>query len=176
MNDQQTQQTPEIAHFALSNVRNSQAAAADTTTIAMRFKEVLTSIPDELLLSIREDIEKHLRLGLVDFEPGHEMSVLYRSTKNLLNEALEDGETPLNQKTQAVNSLREILMKLVESQREIFGIDRQRKFEKALAKTLEKMPAHMQAKFMEMYANELKANLETETENAQKPAEDLVGA
>lgn len=64
----------------------------------------------------------------------------FETTKELLADAIDDTEIPLNQKAQTVNALAALLKQLADNQKQLYGAERIRLIEKTLVETLKEFP------------------------------------
>lgn len=80
-----------------------------------------------------------------------ELLAQYNKARKLLHAAEVDASTPLNQKAQVINSATSILAALTKSQAELYSLERIRRIEHILIKTLKLYP-ELQEAFMADYA------------------------
>ena len=83
-----------------------------------------------------------------------ELLAQYNKAKKLLHDAEYDEEVPLNQKAQVVNSATAILGALIKNQAELYNLERIKKIESVLLRTLQAFP-EMQEVFLRDYEQAL---------------------
>jgi len=83
-----------------------------------------------------------------------EFLVQYNSARKLLHDASYDPEISLNQKASLINSITSIINALVKGQQELYSIERVKKIEGCLLRTLKEFP-ELQSSFMEKYKESL---------------------
>lgn len=95
-----------------------------------------------------------IELTSIDLNLEAEILIQYNRARRLLHAAEYDETIPLNQKAQALNSATAILAALTKSQGELHSIEKVRKIEAALIKTLKAFPEVNQA-FLDEYEGNL---------------------
>jgi hypothetical protein len=81
----------------------------------------------------------------------NELLAQYNTAKKLIHDAEYAEDVPLNQKAQAVNSATAVLGALIKSQSELYNLERVKKIEAVLLRTLQSFP-DMQEAFMRDYS------------------------
>ena len=105
------------------------------------------------LLTLRDRINARLPPAEVErLDLSSELVRTFQKASGLLDQALDDDETNLSQKSAMVNSLNALLKSLVAMQTELFSVERAQKLERHLIETLAKYP-ELQSSFLEEYSS-----------------------
>ena len=141
----------------------------DATTSVLRVMENIKEIPSAELLQLREAIGLQLNLGVDQINTSEELTAVYYRSKQLLSDIQDDEGTPANQKAQVLNSVQALLERVIKLQAQTYNVERQRKYEQALVRTLKEFDdPDLQDKFFSIYANFLGAvNDEQEAVNVE---------
>ena len=108
----------------------------------------LTAYSVSDLLRLRDRINAKLPpADIENLSLSDELVRTFQKASGLLDEALEDDETNLSQKSAMVNSINAILKSLTSMQAELFNVDRQQKLEAALVSALREFPSLEQSFF-----------------------------
>lgn len=84
----------------------------------------------------------------------NELLAQYNLAKKLIHDAEYDPEIPLNQKAQAINSAASILGALIKNQSDLYSLERIKKIEAILIRTLQRFP-ELRDSFMAEYSTAL---------------------
>ena len=102
------------------------------------------------LLRLRDRVNALLpSADIEDIDLSSELVRTFQSAKTLLDEAANDDETPLSQKSAIVNSLNSLLKNLAELQKSLYSVERQQKLERALVEALKLHPGLSDSFFAE---------------------------
>ena len=100
------------------------------------------------LLQLRARIDEVLPSAeLEDINLSEELIRAFQLAKGLLDDAREDDEIPLSQKSATLNSINAILKNLAELQKSLSTVERQQKLERALVAALQQFPGLQDAFF-----------------------------
>ena len=83
-----------------------------------------------------------------------ELLTQYKNAKDLLHEAMDDEEIPLNQKAQIINSITNIIKQILELQEALHNVENMKILESTLVETLKIYP-ELAAKFLTDYEKAL---------------------
>jgi hypothetical protein len=104
------------------------------------------------LLKLRAQIDSYLPpTKLADIDMEAELVLQLHQVKGMLDDVINDGGTPANQKAQVANSITTILGQLSKIQTEMYDAERVKAMEAALIKTLESETPELKEKFLATY-------------------------
>lgn len=83
-----------------------------------------------------------------------ELLTQYKNAKELLHEAMDDEETPLNQKAQIINTMTNIIKQILELQEALHNVENMKILEATLVETLKVYP-ELATKFLNDYEKAL---------------------
>ena len=110
----------------------------------------LTAYSVSDLLRLRDRINAKLPpADIENLSLSDELVRTFQKASGLLDEALEDDETNLSQKSAMVNSLNSLLKNLAELQKSLYSVERQQKLERALVEALKLHPSLSDSFFAE---------------------------
>lgn len=113
---------------------------------------VWSSLPIELLLQYRDEIDRHLPpLTLKEMNLEKEMLLQYHGLRALQNQVLNDDDIPLNQRAQVANAVAGNLSKLADLQETLYSSERFKMVENLLIKTLNSLPDEAAQAFLADY-------------------------
>lgn len=113
----------------------------------------LANLSDDELLSLRRLIDVRLKVEIANINLTEELGLQYREGLLLLNSIREDRGTPVNQKAQALNTVRTALVEIIKQQHLVYSAERLKRFEVAFHKILEKLPEDSRKHYFEMYGD-----------------------
>ena len=110
----------------------------------------LTAYSVSDLLRLRDRVNAKLPpADIENLSLSDELVRTFQKASGLLDEALEDDETNLSQKSAMVNSLNSLLKNLAELQKSLYSVERQQKLERALVEALKLHPSLSDSFFAE---------------------------
>ena len=99
-------------------------------------------------------VSSYVPLTSASLDLEEELLAQYNLAKKLIHDAEYDSEIPLNQKAQAINSAAAILGALIKNQADLYSLERIKKIEAILLRTLQRFPS-LQEDFMAEYSTAL---------------------
>ena len=104
------------------------------------------------LLLLRSQIDQRLpATALGDLDLEKELVIQFQHVKNVMQECLEDSETPANQKSQVINSCASLLNQMTKNQTELYSAERLKRLEQSLIEALSSFDSKMCEKFLDIY-------------------------
>lgn len=117
-------------------------------------EKTLKDLPEEELRRIKAQIESLLPArssDLAGMDMGQELMQQYRVVLELQQEALNDLETPANQKAQVAGQVKSTLNDLVRMQTEFYTAERFRAIESMLIRYMKTLPIEEAKVFLDEY-------------------------
>jgi ribosomal protein S13 len=117
-------------------------------------EKTLKDLPEEELRRIKAQIESLLPArssDLAGMDMGQELMQQYRVVLELQQEALNDIETPANQKAQVAGQVKSTLNDLVRMQTEFYTAERFRAIESMLIRYMKTLPIEEAKVFLDEY-------------------------
>jgi len=112
----------------------------------------VTNATIEQLLVLRQQIDAKLPFKtLADVDVAHELVIQLQQVKILQSAAMEDEDTPVNQRAQAANSVASVLVSLTKLQNETYTSERLKKIERILIEAIADLPDDTQERFLSEY-------------------------
>ena len=108
------------------------------------------------LLKLKSRIEERLPC-LNDLDLQQELVLQFASAKSMLADAQDDKKTPLNQKSQIINTASSLLKQLAEMQIKLYSAERNKALELCLIDILKEADPEDRDAFMEEYERRLSA-------------------
>ena len=108
------------------------------------------------LLKLKSRIEERLPC-LNDLDLQQELVLQFASAKAMLADAQDDKRTPLNQKSQIINTASSLLKQLAEMQIKLYSAERNKALELCLIDILKEADPEDRDAFMEEYERRLSA-------------------
>lgn len=108
------------------------------------------------LLKLKSRIEERLPC-LNDLDLQQELVLQFASAKSMLADAQDDKKTPLNQKSQIINTASSLLKQLAEMQIKLYNAERNKALELCLIDILKEADPEDRDAFMEEYERRLLA-------------------
>lgn len=106
----------------------------------------------EQLLIARQQIDAQLpTTTLNQLDLSHELVIQLQQVKLLQSQAMEDEDTPVNQRAQAANSVASVLVSLAKLQNETYNSERLKKIEMVLLEAIQDLPEDQQERFLQRY-------------------------
>lgn len=106
----------------------------------------------EQLLIAREQIDAQLPVKTLNqLDLSHELVIQLQQVKLLQSQAMEDLDTPVNQRAQAANSVASVLVSLAKLQNETYNSERLKKIEMVLLEAIQDLPEDQQERFLQGY-------------------------
>lgn len=106
----------------------------------------------EQLLIARQQIDAQLpTTTLNQLDLSHELVIQLQQVKLLQSQAMEDLDTPVNQRAQAANSVASVLVSLAKLQNETYNSERLKKIEMVLLEAIQDLPEDQQERFLQRY-------------------------
>lgn len=96
-------------------------------------------------------VSSYVPLTEATLDLENELLAQYNLAKKLIHDAEYDSDIPLNQKAQAINSAAAILGALIKNQSDLYSLERIKKIEAILIRTLQRFPELRDA-FMAEYS------------------------
>jgi len=110
----------------------------------------------EQLLIARQQIDAQLpTTTLNQLDLSHELVIQLQQVKLLQSQAMEDLDTPVNQRAQAANSVASVLVSLAKLQNETYNSERLKKIEMVLLEAIQDLPEDQQERFLQRYEDML---------------------
>lgn len=114
---------------------------------------VWASLPVELLLQYRDEIDRHLPpLTLKEMNMEEQLLLQYHGLRALQTLVLNEEKEPLNQRVQVANAVTGSLVKLADLQETLYSSERFKMVENLLIKTLNALPIEVAEAFLGEYA------------------------
>lgn len=117
----------------------------------------LEGLDDAQLITLRQRLDKKLRLDLKQLDLAEELGLQYRDGMALLASVREDKDTPANQRAQVFNSCGAMLEKIIKMQKVVYDAERLKRMEAAILKTLVDLPDEQKRLFFGLYGEYLTA-------------------
>ena len=117
--------------------------------------DLLKGLDHEAMLVLRRRIDAELRIEIADINLTEELGLQYRQGQLLLAEVMADRTTPVNQKAQALNSVRATLESIINQQQIVYSAERLKRFEVAFHKVLEKLEPESRELYFNLYGEYL---------------------
>jgi hypothetical protein len=117
--------------------------------------DLLEGLDDAQLLTLRQRLDKKLRLDLKNLDLAEELGMQYRDGMTLLASVREDKDTPANQRAQVFNSVGAMLEKIIKLQKIVYDAERLKRMEAAILKTLKELPDDKKRLFFDLYGEYL---------------------
>jgi len=122
--------------------------------------DLLAGLSDEELISLRTKIDLKLQVDLSRINLAEEIGMQYRSAMVLLQSIQDDSSVPANQRAQVLNSIRTTLSDIIRQQKVVYSAERLKRYEVALKKVLEQLPAESTRVFFDLYGEFLTQGVE----------------
>lgn len=131
----------------------------------------LSAYSEKELLDLRAQIDEYLQIGHIGtLDIGQEIMIQLRQLKALQNEAINDDETPVNQKAQAANSVTALIKELVKSRAKLYDAERSKQIEDMTIEAMKDAPEEAKVQFFERL-EKLLATMPTMTSLMEETAE-----
>lgn len=108
----------------------------------------LSAYSEKELLDLRNQIDDYLQIGHIGaLDIGQEIMVQLRTLKILQNEAINDDETPMNQKAQTANAVSALIKELVKSRSKLYDAERSKQIEDMTIEAMKDAPEEAKQQF-----------------------------
>ena len=120
------------------------------THAAQKASLPLAAYSEKELLELRSQIDDYLQIGHIgSLDIGLEIMVQLRTMKSLQNEAINDKETPMNQKAQTANAVSGLIKELVKSRSKLYDAERSKQIEDMTIEAMKDAPEEAKLLFFE---------------------------